>query len=74
MHWQPTAAKDIHLLSELICCSVNDEIKLYFQLLPSREQKGIEEKGTALQNQEMWLHFSSLLEKSSDISDISPRL
>lgn len=74
MHQQPAAAKDSHLLSELICCSVNDEIKLYFQLLPSREQKGIEEKGVALENQEMWLHFSSPLEKSSDISDISPRL
>lgn len=74
MHQQPAAVKDSRLLSKLICCRVNYEIKLYFQLLPPREQKGIGEKSIAPENEEMWLQFSTLLEKSSDTSGISARL
>lgn len=74
MYQEPAAALDSHLLSELICCRVNDEIELYFQLLPPREQKEIGEKSTALENEEVQLQSSTLLEKSSDISKISPRL
>lgn len=42
MHQQPAGAKDSHLLSELICCWVNDEIKWNKIIFPIAASKGAE--------------------------------
>jgi len=74
MHQQLGAAKENHFLSKLICCWVNYEIKLYFQLLLSGEQKRIGKKSTVLKNEELWVQFPALLQESPDRSGTSARL